>query len=180
MYPYYAEIDNKQYKINTDYKVALACFKTIDDEDIDDVTRAYALITLLFGVDVEFKDMNKAMDIVKTYLMCGKTYDEQNDAPADIDFEQDSGLIQASFMADYKIDLETTDMHWWKYCDLISGLTEKTVLSKVRDLRNFNINELKDSNERIKMAKAKDKVALKIKRSKKEQKEVDEFEALFE
>ena len=35
MYPEYMTIQGKDYKINTDYRVALACFKAINDTEID-------------------------------------------------------------------------------------------------------------------------------------------------
>ena len=31
MYPEYATIDGKEYKINTDFNVALRCFEVIED-----------------------------------------------------------------------------------------------------------------------------------------------------
>ena len=49
MYPEFVEIDVKTYKINTDYKVALSCFRAINDDELNDISRAYAVITLLFG-----------------------------------------------------------------------------------------------------------------------------------
>lgn len=178
-YPYYAEIDEKQYKINTDYKIALACMRIVDDEDISDIERAYAIVGLLFGEDTMILNMEKAIDIARKYLMCGKTFEEQEQSPADMDYEQDGNLIQASFMSDYKIDLEKEELHWWKFCDLISGLTDQSILNKVRDIRNWDISNVTDTKERSKIIRAKEKVAIKKKRSKREQEELDEFEALL-
>ena len=86
----------------------------------------------------------------------------------------------ASFMSDYGIDLEVTDMHWWKYCSLISGLTEKCILNKVRDIRNTDLSEYKDVKNRNKIMRAMKNVALPIERTKEEEEMLKEFEALLE
>ena len=39
MYPKYMEINGENYKINTDYRVALACLKAINDEEINGLLR---------------------------------------------------------------------------------------------------------------------------------------------
>ncbi len=175
MYPTKCEINGQVYELNTDYKIALACFKAIEDEDITDIERAYAVVGLLFGdVDV---DMNKALEVATKFLCCGK----ENARPEkkDMDFDYDKDYITASFMSDYGIDLDTTDMHWWKYCAYISGLTEKCILNKVRDIRNIDLSEYKDPKARSKILRAMENVKLPYKRSKEEQEKVDEFEELM-
>lgn len=176
-YPQYAEINGKQYPINTDYRVALACFEAINDDEITDIERPIALIGLLFGENAEIQDTETAMKIIKQYLQCGKV-DEENDTNVeDIDFEYDKDLITASFMSDYHIDLENTKMHWWKFCSLISGLKDDSILNKVRDVRNYDISDVKDTKTRNKILKQKQKVAIPVKHTKEEQKEIDEFES---
>ena len=49
VYPEYAEIDGKQYKLNTDFKVALKCFEVIEDDLICDEERSLAIIYLLWA-----------------------------------------------------------------------------------------------------------------------------------
>ena len=177
MYPTKCEIDGKLYNINTDYKVALACFKAINDNDITDIERAYAIVGLLF--DDDDIPVDKALDMASKYLCCGKDT-EIATIKKDMDFEYDKDYIMASFMSDYGIDLEVTDMHWWKYCSLISGLTEKCILNKVRDIRNTDLSEYKDVKNRNKIMRAMKNVALPIERTKEEEEMLKEFEALLE
>lgn len=96
------------------------------------------------------------------YLKQDKESPVSNEEPS-FDYEQDQSYINASFMSDYHIDLENTDMHFYTYCDLLNGLTEDCVLNRVRYIREFDINEIKDHKERAKMLKAKESVALKKK-----------------
>lgn len=102
------------------------------------------------------------LELALRYLKQDKESGNSNEEPS-FDFEQDQSYINASFMSDYHIDLEKSDMHWWTYCDLLNGLTEDCVLNRVRYIREFDINEIKDHKERSKMLKAKESVSLKRK-----------------
>ena len=57
-------------------------------------------------------------------------------------------------------------MHWWKFNNLINGLSNSElgnccVLNRVRNLRNYDVSEIKDKKQRDKIIEAKEKVALK-------------------
>ena len=177
-YPEYAEIAGKRYKINTDYRVALRCFEVIEDDSICDEERALAVVYLLFGV-IPTTDLEDFLRIAGDYLRCGEKENNQT-AERDMDFNADEKYIAASFMSDYQIDLSRTDMHFWQYIHLIQGFTERSVMSRVREIRNYDLEELKDPKTRAKMVKAKEAVALPEKFSKAEQEAIDEFEKLFE
>jgi hypothetical protein len=178
-YPEYAEIAGVRYKINTDYRVALRCFEVIEDTAISDEERALAVIYLLFGI-VPTDHHDDFLRIAGDYLRCGKKQETQVAAERDIDFTADEEYIIASFMSDYRIDLPRTDMHFWQYIQLIQGFTERSIMNRVREIRNYDLEELKDPKSRAKMVKAKEAVALPEKFSKAEQEAIDEFEKLFE
>ena len=178
-YPEYAEVKGKKYKINTDYRVALRCFEVIEDTSIEDNERALAVVFLLFG-EVPMEDMGEFLRIAGDYLRCGEKQAAQEANERDMDFVADEKYIVASFMSDYRIDLSSVDMHFWQYIQLIQGFTEDAIMSRVRDIRNYDLSELKDPKARAKMAKAKAALALPTKFSKDEQKAIDEFEKLFD
>lgn len=162
MYPEYAEIDGKEYKIDTNYDVALKCFEVIDDEEIDNYERVIAIIYLLFDFIPEDNDLLiKLFDKAKLYLQCGKTDEQQTKNKKDMDFIQDRGLINASFMYDYKIDLSKTKIHFWQFIELIEGLSENCSLNRVREIRNYDLSEEKDAKRRKKIEDAKKALALK-------------------
>ena len=178
-YPEYAEVAGVRYKINTDFRVALRCFEVIDDPDTSDEERALAVVYLLFG-EVPLDHIEDFLRIAGIYLRCGETEEKQESAEKDMDFSADEKYIAASFMSDYQIDISKADMHFWQYIYLIQGFTERSVMSRIRDIRNYDLAELKDPKARAKMAKAKEAVALPKKFSKDEQKAIDEFEKLFD
>lgn len=187
MYPEYIEINNKQHKINTDFKVALACFEALQDDEINDVARMNAIISLLLGIErnekIEVPEFNneeagKAMQLLIKYLSCNDEPDNTS-TKRDMDFIQDKEYIYASFLTDYQMDLKHTQMHWWKFCSLLKGLTDKCILSRIRDIRNTDLSEYKDTKTREKIIKAMESVKLKEKKTKEQQDAIDEFNNLF-
>lgn len=186
-YPKYVEVDGKQYKINTDFRIAIECNRIALDETIGNYERALAIIYTLFGEEAlnDIENHAKLLELAQKYLACGKEIEESKEDP-DMDFIQDMDYIEASFMSDFHIDLENTEMHWWKFMNLMNGLSNSElgnccVLNNVRNLRNYDVSKIKDDKERQKMAKAKEQVALKKNEkqfSKEEESSIDLFNKL--
>ena len=165
-YPKYAQVKDRKYKINTDFRIAIECDK-LAKSNIGDEERALAIIYLLFGDKglENSQDWNDLLIIALKYLNCGKEKqenDNEEEQEIDMDFEQDWERIRTSFFYDYKIKIEKdTYMHWWEFYNLLSGLSDKCILNRVRFVRNFDIEQIKDSREREKWIKQKEQVALK-------------------
>lgn len=167
--PEYVKIGDKKYKINTDFRVAIECNNIAQDDTIGDTERSLAIIYKLFGDDGlnNPQDWEKLLELGIKYLSLGKdTSGVDKDTEIDMDFNEDMDYIEASFMSDYRIDLTTEKMHWWKFYTLLEGLSNSElgnccVLNRVRNLRTFDLSQIKDNKERERLAKAKEMVALK-------------------
>ena len=185
-YPEYVKIGNKRYKINTDFRIAIECQSIATDKNIGDFERALAIIYKLFGDDgiKDAENYDKLLELATKFLSCGKEVKSSNEEP-DMDFVQDMDYIEASFMSDYNIDLQSIEMHWWKFYNLINGLSNSEmgsccVLNRVRNLRTYDTKDIKDQKTLEKIRKAKEQVALKKNVTKKEltkeqQKNIDDF-----
>ena len=167
-YPEYVEVEGKRYKINTDFRVAIRCNEIAEDEKIGDYERVLGIIYTLYGDEgINTPDhYEKLLEMAKKYLSCGKEIEITTGEQPDMDYVEDMDYIEASFMSDYHIDLTNQQMHWWKFMKLMNGLSNSDmgnccILNRIRNLRNYNVSEIKDSKERQKIAKAKDMVALK-------------------
>lgn len=175
-YPEYIEVNGNEYKINTDYRVALQCLKVVEDETISDTERFYAILCLLLGTNVKQEDEVEAFKKCAIYLRCGKEINPTNDE-IDMDYEQDKGYINASFRSRYQIDIKKENMHWWEYNELITGFGETEVLSQIRYIRNKPLSECSDEKERQELIKQKEQFALKkkeiVKEKTEEEKEID-------
>lgn len=180
MFPEYARIKGKNYKLNTDFKVALKCFEIVEDENISDQERSLAVIYLIFGF-IPDKDYDLFLKKAIYFLQCGEERDEQLKKEKDMDFIQDKKYIFSSFMSDYHIDLSRTKMHFWQFIYLLQGLTENSSLNRIREIRTFDLNTIKDSKQRAKIIEAKKQVELKItKNNHKKSLEEERLDKLFE
>ena len=173
-YPNFVEVRTRRYKINTDYETALECEK-IAKSDISEEERAMAIIYILYSEEGlnNTEDWEELLQLALKYLNCGKESKNNNEKP-NMSFEQDRSYIEASFFNDYKIDLEDIKMHWWKFYELLEGLTEDCVLNRVRFVRDFDISQIKDRKEKEKWLKQKAQVALKREKTV-EEKRLDEL-----
>lgn len=179
-YPKYVKINDKKYAINTDFRVAIECNRIAEDTSIGDFERVLGIIYTLYGDEGinACDDYERLLELGLKYLSCGIEVDNNTEEP-DMDFVEDMDYIEASFMSDYKIDLSNTEMHWWKFLNLMNGLSNSEignccVLNRIRNLRNYDTKDIKDQKERDKIEKAKKQVALK--KNKKENKITKEQE----
>lgn len=161
MRPHYAEINGVKFKIDTDFKTAVECDRVLRDPNIGSHEKTLAIIYLIFGdAGLERSDIyQELLDKALIYLTCGKGFKENKDEP-DMDLIQDMDYIEASFMLDYKIDLENSDMHYWKFNKLLCGLSEDTILNRVRYTRNIDISEIKDPKYKKKVLEQQKAVKL--------------------
>lgn len=186
-YPEYVKVEDKKYKINTDFRIAIECQDIATNENINDYERPLAIIYKLFGDEGinTPQHYEKLLELAVKYLSCGKEVDNKTNEEPDMDFIQDMDYIEASFMSDYNIDLTNIEMHWWKFYNLMNGLSNSEmgnccVLNRVRNLRTYDTKDIKDPKELEKIKKAKEQVALKKKVVKKDltteqQKNIDNF-----
>lgn len=96
-------------------------------------------------------------------------------------YSQDADLIYCAFYAQYHIDLEKENMHWWKFLALFRGLDENSRFMQIVRLRSMDLNEIKDKNERARIAGLQKKYALIDERSPERQDEdfADKISMLF-
>ena len=176
MYPTKMEANGRLYKINTDFRIGLACFRALNDFEITDTERFYAVQTLLLGENVLSEDELILKKKIETYLRCGR---DKNTSDEEIDFDyiQDEQTTRTSIRQCYHLNLNEIEyLHWYEYNELISGLTTESLLNKIRDLRNYDLSDVTDEKQRAKIIETKERVALKDNRPKtEEEKELDKF-----
>lgn len=173
-YPNYVKVNDKKYKINTDFRVAIECDSIARNENIEGEERALAIIYKLFGEEglKDTQNYEKLLELAQKYLSCGKEIDIKHNQKPDMDYIEDEGYIRSSFKYDYKYDpYEMEYMHWYEYFNDLNNLSNSElgdccILNRVRNLRNMDLNEIKDPKEKQKIQEAKQAVALK--RNKKE------------
>lgn len=179
-YPEYAEINGKKYKIDTDYRTALWCFDVINDDTITDYERAMAIVYLLFDF-IPKEDFLLFFEKAEKFLEYNgneKQKKIQKNRKIDMDFNKDRKYIMASFLSDFKMDINKTPLHFWEFIDLIEGLKEDCILNRIRDIRNIDPTKIKDDETRKRIKEAQEFYSLgspKKKITKEQQKNVNEI-----
>ncbi|MEM5768469.1 MAG: Gp15 family bacteriophage protein [Bacillota bacterium] len=171
-YPEFITVDGADYEINTNFRYALACFNCINDAKLSDYERAYGVIGILYKTIPP--NEAEALNMAVKYLRCGKAEKNTSEKP-DMDFETDMHYIRSSFRSDYAIDLNNCEMHWFEFCELLQGLTDDSILNRVRDIRNYDLSTVKDAKTRQKIMQAKQELALPERLTWEEQDIVDDF-----
>lgn len=185
--PDFVKINNKKYKINTDFRIAIKC-NEVATSNINDYEKGLAIIFLLFG-DYGLnncEDYEKLFGLGLRYLNCGNENQSQNeDEEQDMDFIQDQRLIESSFKYDYGYNPYKEEyIHWWDFYNDLCNLSNSEfgnccVLNRVRNLRTYDTSQIKDRKTRERIEKSKKQVALK-KKEKEKTEEEKKLDNLFE
>lgn len=162
--PQYVKVDDKLYKINTDFRVALECNKIAEDESIGNLERAMAIIYKLFGEDgLNCNNQNKLLELGMKYLLLGreeKSLKNDSHDKYELDFNKCIGLIKASFKFDYKYDpYELEYLHWYDFYNDLESLSTSEfgnccILNRIVSILEQEPKEIKDSKQRQKLIDA--------------------------
>ena len=160
--PEYVKIDDKLYKINTDFRVAIMCNNIAKDSKICDSERALAIIYVLFGKNgLECTKMDKLLELGIKYINISKGISKQlKNNPSDkfeIDISKCEGLIRSSFKFDYNYDpYELKYLHWYDFYNDLENLSTSEfgnccILNRIISILNEDASKIKDNKERNKL-----------------------------
>lgn len=166
--PNCVKIESKEYKINTDFRYAIECVKIAENQNINDIERALAIIYTLFGEEGinTPEHYEKLLEMAKKYLLCGEEYHDENKKP-DMDFIQDENIIASSFKYDYSYNPYAEEyLHWYEFHNDLMNLSNSEfgtccALSRLRNFRNLDPNEIKDEKKRNEIIQEQKRVAVK-------------------
>lgn len=179
--PDFIEIDGKRIKIHTDFRVWIrASLLLYDNTEFE--TKLVELIKLCY---IEIPPTLKGgIEGILLFLSGGekKTAKENGGhKKALFDFDADAGLIYASFLKEYGIDLSECNMHWYKFLALLNALPQECEFLRIVSYRGTDLSKIKDKEQRAFIRRMKTRYALPDKRSEdeKERDIVTELEGLF-
>lgn len=162
--PQYVKVDDKLYKINTDFRVALECNNIAEDKTIGDYERALAIIYKLFGEKgLECENQNKLLELGMQYLSLGRDIEQlksENNDKYELDFNKCKGIIKSSFKFDYKYDpYELEYLHWYDFYNDLESLSTSEfgnccILNRITNILNQDLKNIKDSKTRQEIIKA--------------------------
>jgi hypothetical protein len=160
--PKYVKVDNKLYKINTDFRVAIECNKVAENKKISDIERGLAIIYLLFGEDgLNCTKMDKLLDLGLKYINIYNNKEKQvknnSHDKFEIDISKCEGLIRSSFKFDYNYDpYELEYLHWYDFYNDLENLSTSEfgtccALNRIISILNEDATKIKDNKQRNKL-----------------------------
>lgn len=182
--PEHIMIDDTPYPVNTDFRVWIKFALMFEDTKQDRYQFITKVLNLCLkkGNGQKLPALDKLLDAVYEFYAMkqpkptqGRKQDENKKAV--FSFEYDAEYIYTAFYSQYGIDLNTANMHWWKFKTLFQGLTGEHQYCKIIEYRTIKLSEIKDKKQREQISKMKRLYALPDNRTE-EQKERD-FQASF-
>lgn len=154
--PEEVEVNGREYKIRTDFRVALAYLRLVRSEEPEDVKNEYGL-SLFYGDEIAPQDIAALFDYMGFYLRRGRPKEETK-GPLVFDILEDAGRIFAAFLQVYGINLRRTRVHWWVFGELLEGLPQEgTRLAEVIDIRRRPFEKWMKPGQRNELQRMKDR-----------------------
>lgn len=191
--PEHLDVDGVKHKIHSDFRTWIQFENYLFWDSAELQERIVKCLYLCF-VDGVPGNVNEAVRSVVEFYQCNGSDKIENTSAASesehksagwhnrvYSFNYDAGLIYAAFQAQYGIDLQTTDMHWWKFNALFSGLTDKNKICKIMEYRAVDLSTIKDKEQKAFYRKMKQIYRLPDPRSEEEKEAamMDAFAAMF-
>jgi hypothetical protein len=155
--PEFCEVNGREYKVNTDFRVVLAYMRLMDGEDSEEDKAIYGM-ALFFGDMIAVGDLKGLSDWLRWYIKRGveRQEEERKETPI-FDIMMDSGRVYTAFLQTYKINLRKSKMHWWVFGELLEGLPKGTHLADVIELRGRKFETWMKAGDRNELQRAKNR-----------------------
>lgn len=130
-------VSGRRVALNTDYRYALRTITAFEDNSLVMSERyAIALANLLTRTVPEDARAEAVAELLK-FINGPVERGEDDEAPQYrlYSFSKDAGYIYAAFNQTHGIDLESVNMHWWKFLTLFMDLGADTVFCQLVSLR---------------------------------------------
>jgi len=153
-FPDAIEIDGEVYAVNTDFRVGLQIMADFESPEFDQDERAYLMLNRLYVDLPEDKGVEfyqEALEKATKFLNAGdETGQETEGKPRLYSFDKDARLIYSAFSQTHGVDLQTADMHWWRFIALFMDLGADTAFNSMVNLRGrYHEGKLNDEEKKL-------------------------------
>lgn len=155
--PEAVEIEGIEYAINTDFRACLRAILACEDPELTPEEKQALTLENLYPDQPH--NLGKALEQAIKFLNGGEIQDE-SDGPRLYSFSKDARFIFAAFRQTHGIDLESAELHWWKFLALFMDLGSDTAFCNLISLRKRIKNGKASKEERRAYQEMKDLVDL--------------------
>ena len=163
-YPETVEVDGKEYPVVTDFKTIVRIQEILKNELFTQIEKT-AIVMKMFYREEAPSDREKAYNEYENFIKCfqpeERDTEDTTNGEIPLDFSIDSQRIFSAFYFQYGIDLNESDMHWFKFIALLNGLCDGTPqLLRVIDYRTRKITNDMGKEEASFFRKMRDKYSI--------------------
>ncbi|WP_315069614.1 bacteriophage Gp15 family protein [uncultured Clostridium sp.] len=160
--PQTVNIGGFEVKINTDFKTSIMFEELLNEYDLTDEGNQIKVwekaIKLYYPIEIPKKLKIEAVNRLIWFYRGDKEIEnvkENKPSKNDIySYSYDAEKIYSAFKADYNIDLNIEELHWWKFKALFWSLKEDNEIKKIMSIRALDTSNLsKEQQEHYKKLK---------------------------
>ena len=157
--PESVEVNGREYRINTDFRVVLSYFRLFEEKDKDDSEKAFLALRLFFGDEIYREDCQGLIQKIGWFVSRGQEPKKSKKQERVFDMDVDAGRIFAAFFQVYRINLRAgkDGLHWWTFCELLEALPDGTHMSEVVRIRSRKFDKNMSPAERNELQRAKER-----------------------
>ncbi|AUN11566.1 bacteriophage Gp15 family protein [Clostridium botulinum] len=150
--PTTVEIDNKEYEINSNFRVSILFELLMQDNSISEEDKIIQALQLYYPVIPP--NINEAVDKMLWFYRCGKDIAQskgtgKGKSTQIYNFEYDDDYIYSAFLDQYGIDLQDIEyLHWWKFKAMFKALKQDNEIVKIMGYRSMDLSKIKDKEEK--------------------------------
>jgi hypothetical protein len=150
--PQFVYLNNEKFCINIDYRKMVLFEIKMQDKKLTKEEKILIGLKLLYPA---FSEIRSLYDINPTLLeeasnkliwfyKCGRNFNESHKSKGGgsskniYSYEYDDEFIYSAFVECYGVDLNKTEMHWWKFKALMKGLNSKCEFVKIKGYRSYS------------------------------------------
>ena len=153
-------VEGTNYKINTDFRIWAELCSFMESS----ATYEEKILKLLInGYTSKLPPhMDLAVKALLDFMFRENDVNHSTNEGAEklMSFSIDEGIIYASFLSQYGIDLYNANLHWWSFMNLLNGLNEDTAFMKIIAYRSVNCQSIKNKEMRKFYRKMKHKYSI--------------------
>ncbi|MCB5755779.1 hypothetical protein DWY35_11890 [Ruminococcus sp. AF25-13] len=168
-FPEFVSVDGKEYPVETDFRKWIRLMKLVEDDSVPENVKCGLMMQ--WYTDAIPDDLEAAIDALGEFLAMNPGEKEEI-APVQsskqvYSYEEDMTWIYSAFREVYGIDLQKIEyMHWWEFQTLFTGLPESTEIKQRMMYRSIDLRTVKDKDERKRIKRIQDAIALKKRKRK--------------
>lgn len=177
-------VDGRQYRVHTDFRNWIHFELLMLDRTIPIQRKIVEILKLVYAEELP-PTLGEAMDAAFLFYARPRSEktgaEERKKGKQVYSFAHDDEYIYAAFLAQYGVDLQSSDLHWWQFKAMFAALSDENKIIKIMEYRSVNLAEIKDKNQKAFYRKMKELYKLPDLRTEEEKEKdmVDIVSSLF-